>query len=194
MQPVADLERIVQDSDGGIRIPWPADFVVLYADAFYEDMNALSITRVVARSHVAGILDTIRTRVLEFSLEIEQIAPDAGEEGASLPARERVTQIFNTNIYGGQATVAGAVRAVSQVAFDSGAWAALETELSNAGISDSEILELKDAVVSDAVEGPAFGDRTRSWLGGMAAKIATGTATGTTAEILASIVLRHLGA
>ena len=49
-------------------------------------MNCMSADRVVNTSVVNGILDTVRTRVSTFALEIEEAAPDAGEVGTGTTA------------------------------------------------------------------------------------------------------------
>ena len=54
---------------------------------------------------LAGILDTVRTRVLEFALEIEKANPEAGEaslHGVPPVPPEKVERIVNVTVYGGQ--------------------------------------------------------------------------------------------
>jgi hypothetical protein len=63
---------------------------------------------VIPKSMIAGILDTVRTRILEFVLAVENIEPTAGDVGpgaAAKVAEERITQIFNTTVQGGVAAI-----------------------------------------------------------------------------------------
>ncbi len=54
----------------------------------------MSADRVVNTSVVNGILDTVRTRVLTFALEIEEAAPDAGEVGTGTTAEVLGSVLF----------------------------------------------------------------------------------------------------
>lgn len=53
-------------------------------------------------SAIVALIDTIKTRVLNFCLEIEAEAPDAGEAPLNAPpiSQDKVTQVFNTYITG----------------------------------------------------------------------------------------------
>lgn len=195
-QSVATLEELTQHQDGGLRFPWPADVLVLYGQRIYEDMNCLKADRVVSTAVVTGILDTIRTRVLSFALEIEEAAPEAGEGDAEAVSAGTVSQIFNTYIYGGQANVAGAAGDVTQ----SGsvlhtAWPGLREELSSLGISEVDLAQLREAIAGDEIEGEALGANTKSWLERMRGRLASGALTlaaGTSADVIAGVILRHL--
>jgi hypothetical protein len=157
----------------------------------------MTADRVVSVSVVTGILDTIRTRVLTFALEIEEEAPEAGETGPGTVSKERLTQIFNTFIYGDQATVAAAGRDVVQHAAQlPSAWTALRTELEALGVEHADLEELEEAIRADGSETAGLGTETQGWLGRMTARMAAGAThigTGATAEVLGGILLRHLG-
>jgi hypothetical protein len=67
-----------------------------------------SAWRVIPRAYLRGILDTVRTRILDFALAIEGEAPGAGEvaAGSEPPVAQReLTQIFHTTIHQGHAIV-----------------------------------------------------------------------------------------
>ena len=118
-QSVASLESLAQSSEdgdhGSFQEQWNPDIVLHLQDKFYERMICYHAWKVIPVYIVASILDTIRTRILNFALEIEILDPAAGEaELKSTPVPiEKVNQIFNTTING---TVQNLANASSQVA------------------------------------------------------------------------------
>lgn len=103
MQPVAALEDLVTRSDSGmLSEAWNPDIVALFGRGIYQNMNCMAAWKVISTASVVAAIDTIRTRVLNFVLDIETEAPEAGEAPLNsnpLP-QDRVEHIFNTNIYG----------------------------------------------------------------------------------------------
>jgi hypothetical protein len=82
--------------------------VAYFGNQIYSNMNCMSAWKVIPNNALAALIDTIKTRVLNFSLEIEAQAPDAGEaqlNTSPLP-QEKVTQVFNTYISGNVQNVA----------------------------------------------------------------------------------------
>jgi len=102
-QPVSSLESLIQSSDGGtVQEPWPADFTAHVGRNIYQGMNCLQAWKVIPVNALVGILDMIRNRVLNFVLEIESEAPEAGDAplNSQPVAEEKVQQIFHTHIAG----------------------------------------------------------------------------------------------
>jgi hypothetical protein len=196
LEPVAVLEDMATRAEGGLRYPWPADLVAYYQERFYEDMVLMTADRVVASAVVRGILDTVRTRILTFALEIEEAAPDAGEGDRGDVSSERVSQIFNTYIYGGQGSVVAAGGDAIHVNVQlPSSWQALRRELAALGVADEDLVELEAAVRADAARGEEVGEATQGWLGRMTTRIARGATevgTGTTAEVIGGTILRYL--
>ncbi len=109
LQPVAGLEALVEgDSGGSAQEAWSPDIVAHYGDKIYEGMNCMQAWKIIPLNAVVAILDIVRNRVLNFVLEIETEAPNAGEAPINsnpLP-QEKVQQIFNTYISGDVQNVA----------------------------------------------------------------------------------------
>lgn len=105
---VASLEALVASKgqqDKGIQLPWPSDLIRFMQTRIYENMSLIAANRVLSHAQLVGILDTVRTRMLEFALEIEKENPEAGEaslQGTPPVPPEKVQQIVNVKIYGGQ--------------------------------------------------------------------------------------------
>lgn len=108
---------LAQDTEGALRQHWPSDVVAILGGKIYQNMQCVSAWKVIPSNAVASALDTIRTRVLNFCLEIEAVAPDAGESPINQPplSQERVTQVFNTYISGDAHNVASGGSGFSQL-------------------------------------------------------------------------------
>lgn len=108
-QAIASLESLVADTKGGIaQQPWPPDLVAYVGEEIYEGMNCVQAWKVIPISEVVAALDSVRTRILNFVLEIETEAPGAGEAPVDAPPvpKHKVTQIFNTHIIGNVGNIA----------------------------------------------------------------------------------------
>ena len=200
---VASLEAILESSDQTFQVPWPADLLALYGRQMYEGMVCMQAMKVISRGSIVHVLDAVRNKLLAFSLEIEREAPDAGEAapGEHPVPEEKLTQIFNTNIYGGQATVAAGNRDVVQRPIQTQLqinWNELEAELHGLGLGTDETAELRSALESDAAITPPgqLGPATQGWLGKITQKVAAGSltlASGVTTDMVAALVLKALG-
>jgi hypothetical protein len=81
-----------------LRVSWPNNAIAAFGDKLYRDMVLMEAHVELSPAYVAGILDTIRNRVLTFALEIEKEAPEAVEVPASEVgvSQHRINQIFHT--------------------------------------------------------------------------------------------------
>lgn len=99
-QNVAGLENIVTTANkSSIRVSLAADIAHLFHDAS-TGMFCRKAYHFIGTHAIAGILDTIKTRILEFSLEIEEIYPhleDTNVGNASVQEKT-INKIFNNCI------------------------------------------------------------------------------------------------
>jgi hypothetical protein len=119
MQPIAALESLAANSDGDTaQEPWNPDLVAYVGGKIYQGMNCMQAWKVIPINSLVAALDTVRTRVLNFVLEIEVEAPDAGEApvNSNPVPQEKVHQIFNTYISGNVQNLATASTDVRQYA------------------------------------------------------------------------------
>ena len=119
MEPIAALETLAAKTDSGtVREPWNPDLVAYVGRDIYQNMNCMQAWKVIPVNAIVAALDTVRTRILNFVLEIELEEPNAGEARAnSTPVpEEKVTQIFNTYITGDVGNIATASTNVKQKA------------------------------------------------------------------------------
>ncbi len=105
---ISALEDLLSKSDGTLHKPWRSELVALYSTKFYEYMNCIEAWQVISSSSLANIIDTVRTKILNFVLEIEAENPDAGDAimNSNPIEQGKITQIFNTTINGNVQNVA----------------------------------------------------------------------------------------
>lgn len=97
---IASLAASVQDG-GQLRMPWPQELAIKFGAKGYRGFECLGAWQVISLHALVGIVDTVRNRVLEFSLRIEAENPAAGE---ALPdtqpvPKEKVQMIFQNTFY-----------------------------------------------------------------------------------------------
>jgi len=148
------------------------------------------------------LLNTVRNRVLDLALALWKEAPTAGEcPGTNSHTIEpaRVTQIFNTTVYGGAANVLGsASNAAVTFNVSQNDFSALEKWLSAYGVQREDIEELRGAVQEDTrpQAGRGFGPRVSSWIANMIKKAAQGSwqiGIGAAGKLLAEAISGYYG-
>ena len=165
MQPVS---AYLAAGDGGmLRQNWPADLVAIAGQKIYQGMTCMAAWKQVPATHVAALLDTLRTRVLNFCLEIEAEAPDAGEAppGQPLVPQERVSQVFNMVINGNVHNASsGGTNVAQSAAITQGASEDLLNKLigvisaANAELQGQREMTEAAKRLKDAHGSPAFGE------------------------------------
>jgi hypothetical protein len=198
---VATYEDLARTGENGsFQIPWPADVTAIVGRKIYRQMNCLSAWQVISRGAVVALLDTVRNRVLNFVLEIEAQAPEAGEVPVGKPAlsSDRVNQVFNTVIMGGTNTIAAGGSVQVAVGVQVGDVASLIRYLRQLGVTEDDAKELNQALQSDAKPSAEdrFGPRVSSWLGKMVAKAASGSwkvGSAVASDVLSKALLKYYG-
>lgn len=103
MSPIATLEGFsANHQDGQLSQSWNPAILAKYGSNMYTGMHCIQAWKVIPVASVIGIIDTVKTKILNFVLEIEAINPEAGEAALNsnpIP-QEKVSQIFNINISG----------------------------------------------------------------------------------------------
>jgi hypothetical protein len=139
---------------------------------------------------------------LDFSLAIWKESPDAGDTsvtaGKNIEAA-KVTQIFNTTVYGGAANLVGSATE-SQITFNvtTNDFASLENVLRANSVSEQDITDLKAALEGDppAKSAGRFGPKVSRWVAKMVGKACDGSwgiAIGAAGKLLAEAISRYYG-
>jgi hypothetical protein len=130
--------------------------VLYYQDKLTDNAHLTDAWQELAPSAFAGILDTIRTRVLELSLDLaEEAGQDLGQFGISEPQHAR--QIIHNHLYGsGQFVSIGNenqiqhVEQLQQITLVAGDRPALDRVLRQLGLGDVDLAELSNALPKDS--------------------------------------------
>jgi hypothetical protein len=180
-QSIGSIEDILKRSGGGTFIVSAADLAVPLGNNVYRGYNCVQAWAEVGVSQLIELLNSVRNRILDFVLAVWKEAPTAGEHPDGM-AREiepaRVTQIFNTTVYGGAANLVGsASNSLINFTISENDFASLEKVLRSNGIRDEDVEELRAAIQSDAKphKGQEYGPRVSSWFGNMIKKAAQGS-------------------
>lgn len=152
-QPISSIESLINDSNRGtVQEPWPADVTAHFGRNMYQGYNCMQAWKVIPVNALVGILDMIRSRVLNFVLEIESEDPQAGDAAInSQPvAEDKLQQVFHTYISGNVQNVATGSTHVMQHAINN-EYNDMFNELLHALVSVNGSKESKDKIVG-AVE------------------------------------------
>ena len=82
-----DQKKSKQDGDSHnseFRIPWEAEAIAFVGTRVYRNLTCIDAWIQVSRGDLVSLLDTVTNRVLDFVLELDEIAPDVGEVQSGL--------------------------------------------------------------------------------------------------------------
>jgi AbiTii len=204
-EPISSLIELLRgDGEDNFRVPWSPDLVVVVGSGVYQDMTCLSAWMVIPRGSLAAIVDTVRTRILNFAIEIEATAPDAGEAASNTQPipKAHVSDVFNTIVLGSVGNLATGGHGFSQAsAFEvrQGDVDSLKEALAALDIPMADISALERAIADDktpATAGGKLGPRVARWLGHMVEKAAQGTlkiGVSVAGSVLTKAISKYLG-
>jgi hypothetical protein len=180
-QGVAALQAMVDDADKStLQHRWPADASKLFGSSIIPGMYLMEAWNDIPVNFVVGILDTVRNRVLNFVLEIDEQNPKAGDVSSiSRPmSQQKVQQIFNTTIHSNPGNLAIGSQNFNQsvtIEVKQGDFKELSKLLNNLGINDAEVKELQSAIKVDGQpKQNNFGEKVANWFGKIISKSAQG--------------------
>jgi hypothetical protein len=189
---LVDLFARSKENGSEITFPWPSA-ARQYAQKV-SPLQCISAWRVLNPSFVAGVIDTVKTRILLLSLDLEAADPSAGDVPStqSSVSEARVNQIITTHIHGTVQNFAAGGDGVTQtatLAVIAGDKASLLHALRASGLQQEEVQELTEALATDEAAGqPAgVGERVKAWLGNLHVKAAQGLASVST-DVVAGLI------
>jgi hypothetical protein len=210
LQPIIELEELVDrpPADTKLGSPWPADWVALINRGISDGniqlvpMHRLSSAhRVVTSGQVRGVIDNVRTRVLNLALDLEKLEPNAGEPDTKAPDQAAVTNVVNNIIYGSANLAIGSTNFDQTTSALRGNLRGLLDAVKDAGLSQGEVDELGASIRDDEAEAGAGllgepGPRVRDFLGRQALRaggVAGKVGIGATGAVVAGLVKAYFG-
>jgi len=180
-EPIAYYINSLKNSKGdNFEEQWPPDLVAHTGRDIYQGMNCMSAWKLIPNSSIFSLIEAIKNRILNFVLEIEKEAPDAGEDSPKNQkiSPERVSQVFNTTIYGNVGNISEASQNINQTAtinVSKNDLNSLKAYLSSVGIPKSEIQKLEVAIQKDPAEKVSktqkLGNKVLAWIKSASSKI-----------------------
>ncbi|MGA2235633.1 MAG: hypothetical protein ABSG23_09175 [Terriglobales bacterium] len=195
-EPVSAYEAL-DDAKGALIYYWPSNMIGLYQSSFLgEGCVLMTAWQQVPKTAIAGVLDTIRTRVLTMAIDIKNESEESGvdlnhvERGSQ--EAQQIQRSVVTNVYGNLYMIAGD-HVVNTQNIAVGNWEDLKKVLNESGIGDEDVAELSQAIEKD---GKTMGADVRGWISRNAGKVLDhglklGTSVGTT--LLTEYLKRHFG-
>ncbi len=201
-QGVREVETMAHQGPETLRMGWPPEAVMALRDevAMSGGFVLIDVYQPISSASLHSLLDAVRNRLLDFVLELEEIAPgEADSNGAiSRIPQDQVANVFNLTIHGDHSIIASGT-AVSQriVQVPAGDTAALNQTLRDLGIDDDDIEGLESAIQEDQrSDATGLGAKTKKWIGEMTLKAAEGSwqvALETAPTLLSKILSQYLG-
>lgn len=186
-EPISKLQEFAA-SKTTLNGTWPADAVAVTNRwiqdgevALYGGMGLLSAWKPIPAAEFGVIVDTVRTRILDLALSLEDVAPDAGEPDADTdPA---TIEPLVVNVYGGNVAVNSSDFTQNITMPAVGDVNALFAVLDTIGISAEEQEALREAILLDEEAGEgrpqqSIGSRVRAWASTVALKASTSAGKG----------------
>jgi hypothetical protein len=195
---LVDLLARSKEKGSEITFPWPSG-ARQYAQKV-SPIQCISAWRSLSPSFVAGVIDTVKTRILLLSLDLEAADPGAGDVPStqSTLSEAKVNQIITTHIHGTVQNFSAGGDNVTQtatLAVVAGDRQSLLQAVRSAGLQSEEVEELSSALAADE-SGPeasraSMGERVKAWLGNLHVKAAQGLASVST-EVVAGLITAAL--
>ena len=180
LESVAELQALsMKTKEIAVCQNWSADLIAHMAGRFYRGMNMISARKVISLTKVTKVLETVRNRILDFVLALEENCPEAGEAiGSTKLDRKEIEQMVTNNIFKDVGNVALQCETVVQnntVNVEKGNWILLENLLREVKIETERISELKDILDKDPPKSKTnLGSRLSAWIGTTCSKAASG--------------------
>lgn len=202
-QPIAQIETWAKDDF--TNIAWPPDAPRLYqhlistgevSPVVRSDMVLADVRCPVAGTTFVGVLTAVRNMVLDLALELERVAPLAGQSNVPLDQQDPAVAVINNHFHGSSNVAIGS-QGTSQVVVnvpERDDVQGLLRFLGAAGMSPSLLRDLELALEEDEAEArekdasPRW-TRARVWL----SRAATDASTGALGGIIAAAAAGFLG-
>jgi hypothetical protein len=182
-----------------------SDLILLLQGKVYEDWACNSISAEMSPVAPREIVQAVRARILELTIELEKCVPDAVEvtlqkviSSKTPESAATVTQIFNQTVYGNVTHVTATDAAQVTLAVTTGDTVSMVSELSKAGLPDDAAKEITDIVASEKPQNAdkPLGPKALEWIKKNAPKAASGAwkiGSAVATDLLKEAALKYYG-
>ncbi|MDI2594316.1 hypothetical protein POF45_23200 [Pseudomonas sp. 681] len=190
---------LVGDKTGRVTEQWPLELAIQYASTLTPGMQCVAAWKEIPIGAVVRLLDSVKTRILDYVIDLDREAPNAGETpiGSHPPlSNEKMTQIFNNTINGNVGNISNSGENFTQNASTQlGNWDSLTAQLTSLGLKPADFEAMQD----DLDQAKATNDdkekstKASSWISRLTMKAFEG-ASGVGIEAAAAGVAKAIGA
>ncbi|HBX56042.1 hypothetical protein [Pseudomonas sp. UBA2684] len=199
---VASIEQLIEGSKNGHLVFYFSPEQERVLMSMQESIAPLRPLRAIGANKLTAILNTIRTRILEWSLSLE--AEGILGDGFSFSTSEKQAAMHSQNIrienfQGILGNVEGSsVTQTNTQHIKASDFSSLARYLTSQGVGDAEVRELELAVRNDPEpnSGKGFGPQVSAWVGKMVALAASGgweISVATASGVLATALSKFYG-
>lgn len=175
---ISALEELAKNDTKVLSIPLPPEFYGLLGKPMSNDFQVLQAWRAVGSGQLAQILTQVRSRLLDFVLELneklgEEMTPEEIRKVGSSPA---TASMFSHAIFGDNVTISigDYNRQTVTNRITKGDFEALKSLLQERNVPVGDIEKLRSAIKADAsgkdVKAKQFGPKVKAWITGMLSK------------------------
>jgi hypothetical protein len=193
---------LVGDTTGRVSEQWPLAAAIHYASTLTPDMQCVAAWKEIPIGAVVRLLDSVKTRILDYVIDLAREAPNAGETpiGSQPPlSTEKMTQIFNNTINGNVGNISNSGENFTQNAsIQLGNWDSLTKQLTSLGLKPADF----EGMQSDLDEASATMDekekttKASTWISRLTMKAlegASGVGIETAAAGVAKAIAAYMG-
>lgn len=178
-QSIASLETLLSDTEKGLVRVTTRDLAMVLGMSVYKNYNCLEAWAELSTNRLNEILNTVRNRVLDFSLALWKEMPPASRTSKGKKMEDKkITQIFNTTVEHGSANIVGSANHSSiQFNISINDLEALRQVLLDKGISEKDFESLEKSIEQEKTltADKKFGPKVSAWISQMIEKAANGT-------------------
>ncbi|WP_250519214.1 hypothetical protein [Caballeronia sp. ATUFL_M1_KS5A] len=177
---VVELEGFATAKDGTVATAVPPELYGLLGQA-YDGAHVTNARSIIGATQVAGVLVEIRSRLLDFVLNLQDKIGNIAEEDMKKAAEGiNAQEMFNSAVFGANATiiVGSHNRASVSNVSAKGDVSHLHSALEASGVNPQDLEALDGAINADGdapYRSKVFGPKVSEWMGKMVQKAATGS-------------------
>jgi hypothetical protein len=198
-QPIAAYEGY-DNKEGRVQISWPPSIVARYQTKFFQEMVLNRAWQEIPTSAIAGLLDTVRNRILSLALELREQLGTVDDKAEKLEP-VGVDRSIVYHIYGGNNVIAANAATIQQAGRDlitAGDTAALIKALGNFGVTDDDAKKIIHSLAEDgdSEASPSLGQKTIGVIKTVAGKVASAgknISVSVATSVITQMVLQYLG-
>ena len=182
---VDSIEDMVRSDNHEFGVPWPGDLIaILQRKQILEGYTIISGWKVIPRGNFLGILAIIRTKILDFILELNEQIPEFKDldllSSLNETQVEKATQIYMNhfpNFSGNLAIGSNDFTQKIETKIVKGDFSQLKEQLIKLGLNEEVIRDLEKAIKDDGEVGESktFGRKVTEWIGKVLSEVGSAT-------------------